>query len=359
MEPVKTRIISKSISCCKRFPNKYILTALGSVEHWLNELAIEITDRLEQELAENNRRAKQITVSFAQEIDGTTISSSKTFALTCYKQEKIFRDAFDIVKKHLSIKPDGSLIVNFLGLCAGNFTEIKKGNIVDLLKNVGPKVKKDEGENAANDRACSSSNVVIDKKYDENILCSSVGSVSSGIHINSNQFPESDEIKKTGNESRNPSSILQTGDIKNCSTSSESNTQNSKSFFLNYFANKKTEQQNTSKELNRSTTEQSNSLVQPNLSKHTAKCSECEKDIPVSEVVSHKDYHFALKLVQEENQNINLNKDTPKPSQIKSKKLSPNGIKSGSKLVKRKSDLQPITSFLGKIEDLNDSNSNV
>lgn len=346
MEPVTTRIISKSISCCKRFPFKNSLTALGSVEHWLNELATEVTDRLEQELVENNRRAKQITVSFAQEIDGTTISSSKTFPLSCYKQEKIFRDVFDIVKKHLTIKPDGSLIVNFLGLCAGTFTEIKKGNIVDLFKNVGQKVKKETGEIAENDSGSIIS---------ENILYSSVENKSSPIDIDDyNQFLDSEH---TGNEFPNLSSHIE--DMKNCSTSSEPNTQNSKSFFLNYFASKKSEQQNKYEDLNESSAEQSNSLIQPDLSEDTQKCPECGKNIVISEVVSHKDYHFALKLEKEETQNVNLDNDSPKPSQIKSKKLSPTVIKSGYKLVRKKFDHQPITSFLGKVEDLNDSNSDV
>lgn len=135
-EPVTSRIISKSISCCKRFPFKYVLTALGSVEHWLKELAFEVNARLEQELEENNRRATQITVSFGQEIDKKTVSVSKTFPITTYRHEKLFCDAFQIVKKNLVTKSDGSLIVNFLGMSAANFRENKKNNIVDFFKNV-------------------------------------------------------------------------------------------------------------------------------------------------------------------------------------------------------------------------------
>lgn len=137
LEPVTTRIVSKSISCCKRFPLKNVLKSIGSVEHWLNELAIEVIDRLEQELQENNRRAKQVTVSYAQEIGNKTVSGSKTFPISCYKQNTIFRNAFDIVKRNLVIKSDGSLIVNYLGLNASSFQENKKNTIVDLLKNVG------------------------------------------------------------------------------------------------------------------------------------------------------------------------------------------------------------------------------
>lgn len=475
LEPVMTRIISKSISCCKRFPFKHVLTALGSVEHWLNELAIEVTDRLDQELAENNRRAKQITISFAQEIEKKTISGSKTFPIASYKQEKIFHDAFEIVRKNLVIKADGSVIVNFLGLTAGNFQENTKNSIVDLFKNVKTsRMVKDEDkmserhdniiENGKADAETDTSTVKFELEMASTSNCaikesecknnklytpnkSEVSSIEDDQTLfmpeqnhsftnldikfsyddcsySSDEFNTSideDEAKDIEDECpeflvpmQNRSETYK-GDIKDANTQNsdeyrsrvghdnvgvdqpeEPNTsstslkdQYAKSFFLNYFANlEKVNQENRIREKEfQELTENifkktplktaSSALQSPEPQQEPEEgevCSECHKNILGTEMVSHMDYHFAMRLVNGDEQAV-MNKDKPvvndkkqnvSPSSSNSKKSSTKSSssntksKNGSKVKKRSSlETKPITSFLEKIDDLNDSNSDV
>lgn len=129
MEPVETRLISKSIGCCKRFPGKNALTTTEDVIHWLSELAEEISERLEQDLQENNRRAKQIVLSFAQEFNKKDVHSSRTMLLNSYDAKKITDDTFDNLKRHTQ-KSDGSFHIKFLGLSAGKFENTK--NVYDI-----------------------------------------------------------------------------------------------------------------------------------------------------------------------------------------------------------------------------------
>lgn len=490
LEPVTTRIISKSISCCKRFPFKHVLTALGSVEHWLNELAIEVTDRLEQELAENNRRAKQITVSFAQEIEKKTINGSKTFPLSCYKQEKIFRDAFEIAKKHLVIKADGSLIVNFLGLTAGNFRENKQTSIVDLFKNVktsktaqnedklperqqniiengqedgeavkikaftskGPLRENEVEQNAStfNDFSANNNgaenveeqtsflsenndslfaNLAIKFSYDDCSYSSDECNISIdegeviqdvenkrqdllvSMQNRSETYEEdtsttTEDAQKDGNTQNNDETCSRVGcnnvNLDRSLGVEEQNTSSSclkdqyaKSFFLNYFANlekinrenrirekeyqeltdnifKNSASKKDSRDLSRSPVSELH-LVLPN---EIEVCFECQKNIPRVEMVSHMDYHFAMRLVNEDEKTMNkntrvkdnTNKEFVNPSSNKSKKSIIKGSSSSavsssskSKNGKKKSSLETksITSFLEKIDELNDSNSDV
>jgi len=48
---------------------------------------------------QNKRRAKQLTVSYHQDVDSRSISSSRSGPLTSYNPQKIMADAFELVKK--------------------------------------------------------------------------------------------------------------------------------------------------------------------------------------------------------------------------------------------------------------------
>ncbi|RZC39991.1 DNA polymerase eta [Asbolus verrucosus] len=125
LDPVTTKLISKSIACCKNFQGKSALTTSESVQHWLNELAEEMAERLEKDMKENNRKAKQIVVSFTQEMNRKEISSSRTHPLTSYESKKIAQYAFDVIKK-FCLRTDERFHLKFLGLSAGHFEDIKK-----------------------------------------------------------------------------------------------------------------------------------------------------------------------------------------------------------------------------------------
>lgn len=142
LEAVTPRLVSKSIGCCKKFPGRNAITAITTLQHWLHELAKEITERLEQDEIENNRRPKQMVVSFVQTINNADISGSRTVNLVSFDEDRLVKDAMDVLKRNTEKffkSTDNTQILNnpikFLGLNVGKFesTEVKKGNTIQNM----------------------------------------------------------------------------------------------------------------------------------------------------------------------------------------------------------------------------------
>ncbi|XP_063227100.1 DNA polymerase eta isoform X2 [Bacillus rossius redtenbacheri] len=98
-ERVTQRLVAKSIGCCKKFPGKQALGKKEDIEKWLFELASEVSDRLFKDLQENKRRASLLTVSYSQDVNGQSVSSSRSGVLASYEPQKIVEDAMDLMKK--------------------------------------------------------------------------------------------------------------------------------------------------------------------------------------------------------------------------------------------------------------------
>lgn len=138
LEAVTPRLVSKSIGCCKKFPGRNAISAITTLNHWLHELAKEISERLEQDELENNRRPKQMVVSYVQAINNTDVSSSRTVNLVSFDEERIVSDAIDVLKRNTEkfFKSGDNCVLNnpikFLGLNVGKFesTDVKKGNTI-------------------------------------------------------------------------------------------------------------------------------------------------------------------------------------------------------------------------------------
>lgn len=103
-EPVTPRFNAKSIGCCKKFAGKTALTDLGSLSHWLKELASEIQERLESDSSENNRYPTQMVASFTKQVaNGKNVSSSRSVNLS---REDIFCAAILAVNSLSVIRKD-------------------------------------------------------------------------------------------------------------------------------------------------------------------------------------------------------------------------------------------------------------
>uniref|UniRef100_A0A182QTL6 DNA polymerase eta n=1 Tax=Anopheles farauti TaxID=69004 RepID=A0A182QTL6_9DIPT len=155
LEAVTAKFHSKSIGCCKRFPGKNAITGLATLTHWLNELATEVNERLEKDLDENNRTAKQLTISYSQQIDNVDVSSSRSIPLVAYDTERIAVDALDAIKRNTErfFKPSSTTTLNnpikFLGISAGKFepnASGKGGGIRQMFQNCSTKASNVEGE---------------------------------------------------------------------------------------------------------------------------------------------------------------------------------------------------------------------
>ncbi|KOC59820.1 DNA polymerase eta [Habropoda laboriosa] len=118
-EPVTTRLVSKSIGACKKFPGKQAITSLDLLQHWAGELSAEVCERLEQDLAENERRATLVTICYHYYQNKTTVSQSRSYILNSYKPEKMATRCVEIVSKSTQHP------IAYLGISAGKFIPAK------------------------------------------------------------------------------------------------------------------------------------------------------------------------------------------------------------------------------------------
>ncbi|XP_017283968.1 DNA polymerase eta [Kryptolebias marmoratus] len=97
-EPVKPRQLPKSIGCSKTFPGKTALTTTEQVQYWLQQLALELEERLTKDREANGRVAKLLTVGVRQLGDKRLSSFSRCCALVRYEATKISSDSLAIIK---------------------------------------------------------------------------------------------------------------------------------------------------------------------------------------------------------------------------------------------------------------------
>lgn len=309
LEPVTTRLVSKSIGCCKKFPGKSALLTEEDVRHWLHELSEELAERLQQDEFENNRKARQIVVSFAQQINKKDVSSSRTTQLSSYEAKKIFEEVFDVIKR-FCLRSDGGFCLKFLGLSAGHFEDMKNVREITTFFKVGEKSE-------MNDKA----------KHLDYFFESMEKSVPQ-------IFDESKDLNTPGPSTSKQIQLEDEDSISNELFSSNETAKDTSSFFLNYLNTiKRDETDQSPVDRNFNTSKILEEDVQSNCSEVT--CDECGKKILSTDLTSHNDYHFALKMVKSE-------------ADLYKKKSSPIGqtVKSSSK--KRKQPEQEKTVTLTK-----------
>ncbi|XP_061083679.1 DNA polymerase eta [Conger conger] len=123
-EPVKPRQLPKSIGCSKNFPGKMALSTREQVQHWLQQLALELEERLTKDREMNGRVARQLTVGVRQMGEGS--SFSRCCALSRYEASRISGDSLAIIK---SLNAAGnqqaawSPPLTLLHLSAGKFSD--------------------------------------------------------------------------------------------------------------------------------------------------------------------------------------------------------------------------------------------
>ncbi|XP_059215380.1 DNA polymerase eta [Centropristis striata] len=97
-EAVKPRQLPKSIGCSKNFPGKTSLATKEQVQYWLQQLALELEERLTKDREVNGRVAKLLTVGVRQLGDKRPSSFSRCCALVRYEAPKLASDSFAIIK---------------------------------------------------------------------------------------------------------------------------------------------------------------------------------------------------------------------------------------------------------------------
>ncbi|XP_023026507.1 DNA polymerase eta [Leptinotarsa decemlineata] len=418
LDPVTTRLVSKSIGCCKRFPGVNCLTTQDDVEHWLNELASEISERLEKDLEENNRRAKQMVISFAQKINKKEISSSRTHYLSCYDQRKIVQDSIEVVRKFCQ-NIDGSYKITFLGISVGNFQDTKSNmNITSFFKKVSPsqisstdetfhgKIK--NGISLENSASYSDAKFPFSSHQDESEIENEVNPIDKecdpeNLSVYSASTDDLDEeptnyicyediYPESVSKSPLSNSFEVTSNVHNESVFREINfLENSEeedkskistqSFFNEYFEKslesgvsmiepKYSEDENR---VNVSMPEETSDEIFQNVQSYTncdeRVCPKCSKQIEITEMQSHMDFHFALEIVKQEahlyapqkrlhiEKGVDIHKNKGKRKISPEVKSSLKGASSKTSLKRKVSNAKPISSFFAKSEKLNEENS--
>ncbi|XP_012215704.1 DNA polymerase eta [Linepithema humile] len=121
-EPVINRLLSKSIAAFKTFPGKQAITSLEVLKNWAQDLAAEVCERLEEDLAENHRRATLLIVSYSYYQNRSTISQTRSFTLNSYKSEKMANQCIEVVTKSTQCP------LTCIGLSASKFVPSKESN---------------------------------------------------------------------------------------------------------------------------------------------------------------------------------------------------------------------------------------
>lgn len=296
LEKVTPRFFSKSIGCCKKFPGRNSIKEITTLNHWISQLALEISERLEKDEIENNRRPKQITVSYLQTIRGDDISSSRTVNLTDFNSENLAKEALEILKKNTEtfFKAESQEQLNnpvkFLGISAGKFESIlapstsKTNKIMELFGNHS---KKNLNET-------------------EKVIVP-VPEKSTSIK---DLFKKLEEVEDKTSESRSFFKQI----LKNQASleNSDSKIEEPKSFFKTALKLKEDPEPSpiipdeieigeSSKPIEdyKKTYAEYLNIPKPNSTVFQT-CELCEQEINEEEVDSHKDFHFALQLSQQQ-----------------------------------------------------------
>lgn len=134
------RFASKSIGCCKKFPGRNSIKGLATLEHWFKELATEIFERIEKDELENNRRPRQMVVSYTLELNREDVASSRSVELPIQLSiEKLANDALGVLKKNVPglCQADKPLQnpIKFLGISVAKFDDLdqKQNNTIESM----------------------------------------------------------------------------------------------------------------------------------------------------------------------------------------------------------------------------------
>ncbi|OIW18089.1 hypothetical protein TanjilG_01178 [Lupinus angustifolius] len=127
-EEVEGRLLPKSHGSGKTFPGPQALKTIGSVQHWINELCEELSERLHSDLEQNKRIAHTLTLHARAYKTGISNSNRKFPSKSCplrYGTIKIQEDALTLFQAALR---------EFMGFynCKTNWSENNNWGITSL-----------------------------------------------------------------------------------------------------------------------------------------------------------------------------------------------------------------------------------
>ncbi|XP_055551666.1 DNA polymerase eta [Wyeomyia smithii] len=336
LEAVTPKFNSKSIGCCKRFPGKNAILGLATLKHWLGELASEIQERLEKDMDENGRVAKQLTVSYAQQIGENDVSSTRSVPLAAYDAERIAADALDAIRRNTEffLKSDNEVLNNpikFLGISAGKFEDnrdAKKNDLKLMFSNMANKAAQEKTTINLQDAEVVPPEKCVEKKniksffktparaQDAETISKPKSPVPCENDLTSNEIPEI-SIAVEENEDKFLNDTIpfeKAGSPHITSTSTLNSTETGPDIKQESSCLRKEDMTSqTAREDYRQT--YAEFCRAPDLQQATEPCPDCSKAIPVNQIQSHRDFHLALQLSQQQREEYR--------NELKSKFASP------------------------------------
>lgn len=359
-EPVTPRFASKSIGCCKKFPGRNAIRGMATLQHWFGELAQEIQERIEQDECENNRRPRQMVVSYTLEVNAEDVASSRSVPLPATTTvERLATDAMDVLKRNVpelsaaggqSTDGKGVIVpIKFLGLSVGKFEDLDlkprqtiesmfmnqaKVNAEksdDVQKNVEPHHSLDadkETPEQSEAQKVSDEKIPAKKSFFRSKMNSTVA--ANGDALNSPKkgfFHNHRKLSNTSNTSDAPktSTIINQSDYEIGESSAApppATAPPPAAAASPPAAALPPEAAPPPAVYNRSAYAEFQTV--PVLPTVYEKCSQCNKNVLVTEMQSHSDAHFAFQLSQEQRVEFRSQmkqRMTPPSSQAKRPKL--------------------------------------
>ncbi|KAK6631879.1 hypothetical protein RUM44_006909 [Polyplax serrata] len=305
LEPVTPRLRPESVGCSKNFTGLNQLTTKAKVEHWIKEMACEISERLQKDLEKNKRRAKLLTVSVYQES-----ATSKCGPLNSYDANKIATDAMQIIKKFNTAPADSDVwrpSIKLLGLSASKFTD-EVSSIEKFLKGRNPEMSQkdgtplnaiDETQEQTNVTPSTSRAVEIQSALKTSFILNYLQSRQDKMAVEaSKRETKEEEEESDANEWVSLSELIP--DVNQAEADVVD--------MLPEPLKRKFRERLNSNSKNLSESESSaarpmDRFLESNLESQcpSETCNECGKKIPLNVFLEHLDYHVALKLSSEIN----------------------------------------------------------
>ncbi|CAB0036918.1 unnamed protein product [Trichogramma brassicae] len=308
-EPVTPRLVSKSIGACKRFPGKQTIVKVETLRHWLGELSSEISERLEQDFEENERKATSLTVSFHYIQNKKVISQSRGFALTTYKQEKIAEMSINAV-----LKVTQHLPISFLGVSAGKFIKSRGSENLKKFFKPSSSLNNLQGSEKEDVNNFIDEHVELIKKLKSQITNSNSSNENNSETLKNVSIP----IEQSSNSQSCSTSLKINDKFSPCSKLQKSLQREKfkQSFFINVLKENKLKNhkcdddgpiEGKDKRDKRTGTN--------NKGENFKKCLQCHQLISTNKFEEHNDYHMA--------QNVQLEMNSlPASEERKKRKLS-------------------------------------
>lgn len=342
---VTPRLIPKSISCSKMFPRHNAITDVSSLKHWMHEIIKDVIERIQQDELENNRRAKQMVVSFTQTIRNVDVSSSRAINITAIDEEKIVNDAINVIKKNTAkfLKSDDGTSLNnsikFLGFNVCKFDSLDKRN-----NTIGELFAKGQKKSATITEA--KEKAPLESEIGSKISYESSNGESSSLFLSKYHV----EVRMDDTDLSDEESV-------------EDGEQTSSTIMMNQSDQNKSELERSTDQAKPSTSSNKNYMQTyaefynpANVVK--VQCKQCDKMIIASEIQVHNDAHLAFQINEEQRTEFrNQLKRThvsKTPVKKKQKTVASNKTETSSIqnyfVKKRETSPQPSTSTVEAVE---------